>query len=177
MWGPHAAWFFAIGVPFLGGMLVAFFPTAALLDIFILPIWAIWALILFGLFGISLFKKLWLKAGQRACLLVALFLCIIISRVGLFGGWICRFAIEWPGHQSVIASLPEPSNQKLLLWAWGSYLIFNDTYLAYDGSDGLKDSQPDQSIDLQNKIAAKVTNARWDATHLIGHYYVLDVHG
>lgn len=66
---------------------------------------------------------------------------------------------------------------KLRLWNWGGYLIFDDIFLTFDGSDTLNLAQDQQPRAFQDRLGGMVPNVRWDATHLVGHYYVLDVHG
>ena len=156
---------------------MAFQPSAALLLLLLAIFWLPWILICVAGLTWWVAKGQRRRAGRYGLLAIVLLMAIPISYVGERIGFYTRLAASWPAYASDIRAIPGPIASKLRLWTWGGYLIFDDIFLTYDGSDSLKLPQNRESSEFKERLSNSIPNTNWNATHLVGHFYVLDVHG
>ncbi|MGH7022867.1 MAG: hypothetical protein ACREEB_04650 [Caulobacteraceae bacterium] len=178
---PHYAFYFVVlGVPFVIGVLVSLSPTLLIVAILtVAPIWLVVALVMLIWAIASLIRRDLGGALWRG----AIFAAMLVSPwplmdVGQYSGWQAHLLIGLPYYEAQINKLPVAKDDRVKMFYWGSYLIFNDNYLAYDESDQLKLPEPEERPSFRARVAAQIVDPHWDTwAHLWGHYYVVDGHG
>jgi hypothetical protein len=155
--------------------------------------------IVFG--AIALAAALWAtaKAGfrgdGRAFRRRAFLVLVIAAAPGVFNaanftGWLGRLWLFMPAYKAQVTASLEPPGQRLVLFHWAYYQIFDDLYLAYDDSDRLRGPQADQPAQMQATIVEtihrwdaahphgpRIVNPKWETTPLWKHWYVVEAHG
>jgi hypothetical protein len=160
-------------LPFFFGVGVSFSPSVLFFVVLLGPAWllmAIFALVI-ALFRVA--NRQWRLATWWACLAVAFAPAWWGIWLGNGTGWRLHLLVEQPYYDAQVAKLAGPQGDKLAVFDWGGYLIFNDINLVFDGSDSLRSPLSNLPPQFKNRLSAETQGEISDITPLWGHYYIV----
>ncbi|HUO12813.1 MAG TPA: hypothetical protein VMU37_08665 [Caulobacteraceae bacterium] len=176
--GRYAPHLIVLGMLFAFGVGVSFAPSILVFSIFAVPMILVASIAILVAAVVSLLRgrgKLAIWQGAFVPLLLIAPWPLLLS--GQYAGWIGHLLVCEPFYEAQISKLDSAKNDRLKLFDWGSYLIFNDIYLAYDESDELRWPESAEPRAFQARLASQIVDPHWDVeAHLWGHYYIVDGH-
>jgi hypothetical protein len=151
-------------------VLTLFIPVAAFLAI----------VVLVGAVVALLRRKMRWAAWSGALVLSLIVAPWPMLLAGRYSGWVVRLLVNEPSYDRQLSQLDGRSHDRLKLFAWGQYMIFDDFFLAYDESDQLRFPQNRETASFQSRFESALGAAgdgSWFVqARLWHHYYVVDAY-